>query len=75
MRDLWIFAVAVVVFDADGRSSARSCPSISLSLRLLGAWLLDQEAEEVVMELTAQYWKLVWGALESAVPELCQNPM
>jgi transposase len=33
-------------------------------LRLLAAWLLEQEAEEVVMESTAQYWKPVWGALE-----------
>jgi transposase len=33
-------------------------------LRLLGAWLLEQEAEEVVMESTAQYWKPVWGTLE-----------
>jgi transposase len=33
-------------------------------LRLLGSWLLEQEAEEVVMESTAQYWKPVWGALE-----------
>jgi transposase len=33
-------------------------------LRLLAAWLLEQEVEEVVMESTAQYWKPVWGALE-----------
>ena len=33
-------------------------------LRLLAAWLLEQEAEEVVMESTAQYWKPVWGTLE-----------
>src|ERR1700688_3884263 len=33
-------------------------------LRLLGAWLLEQEVEEVVMESTAQYWKSVWEALE-----------
>jgi transposase len=33
-------------------------------LRLLAAWLLEQEAEEVVMESTAQYWKPIWGALE-----------
>ena len=33
-------------------------------LRLLSAWLFEQEAEEVVMESTAQYWKPVWGALE-----------
>jgi transposase len=33
-------------------------------LRSLAAWLLEQEAEEVVMESTAQYWKPVWAALE-----------
>jgi transposase len=33
-------------------------------LRALAAWLLEQEAEEVVMESTAQYWKPVWEALE-----------
>ena len=33
-------------------------------LRLLAAWLLEQEAEEVVMESTAQYWKPAWAALE-----------
>jgi len=33
-------------------------------LRSLAGWLLEQEAEEVVMESTAQYWKPVWGALE-----------
>ena len=33
-------------------------------LRSLAAWLLGQEAEEVVMESTAQYWKPVWETLE-----------
>ena len=33
-------------------------------LRSLAAWLLEQEAEEVVMESTAQYWQSVWEALE-----------
>jgi transposase len=33
-------------------------------LRLLAAWLVEQEVEEVVMESTAQYWKPVWEALE-----------
>jgi len=33
-------------------------------LRSLAAWLVEQRAEEVVMESTAQYWKPVWGALE-----------
>jgi len=33
-------------------------------LRSLAAWLVEQEAEEVVMESTAQYWKPVWETLE-----------
>jgi len=33
-------------------------------LRLLAAWLVEQEVEEVVMESTAQYWKPVWAILE-----------
>jgi len=33
-------------------------------LRSLAAWLVEQEAEEVVMESTAQYWQPVWATLE-----------
>ena len=33
-------------------------------LRSLAAWLLEQAAEEVVMESTAQYWRPVWETLE-----------
>ena len=33
-------------------------------LNSLAAWLVEQEAEEVVMESTAQYWKPVWAVLE-----------
>ena len=33
-------------------------------LRLLAAWLVEQDVEEVVMESTAQYWRPVWEALE-----------
>jgi transposase len=33
-------------------------------LQALANWLLEQGAQEVVMESTAQYWKPVWGALE-----------
>ena len=33
-------------------------------LRSLLEWLQQQEAEEVVMESTAQYWRPVWEALE-----------
>lgn len=29
-------------------------------LRLLAEWLVEQQAEEAVMESTAQYWKPVW---------------
>ena len=32
-------------------------------LRSLATWLVEQEAEEVVMESTAQYWKPVWETL------------
>jgi transposase len=34
------------------------------TLRSLAKWLFEQEAEEVVMESTAQYWRPVWEALE-----------
>jgi transposase len=33
-------------------------------LRALAAWLVEQRAEEVVMESTAQYWKPVWETME-----------
>jgi transposase len=33
-------------------------------LRVLAAWLSEQQVEEVVMESTAQYWRPVWQALE-----------
>jgi transposase len=42
-------------------------------LRLLSAWLLEQEVEEVVMESTAQYWKPVWEALERYWKPPCQQ--
>jgi transposase len=42
-------------------------------LRLLAAWLLEQEAEEVVMEATAQYWKPVWEALERYWKPICEK--
>src|SRR5881392_3280877 len=42
-------------------------------LRSLAAWLLEQEAEEVVMESTAQYWKPVWGALERYWKPICEK--
>src|SRR6202049_1259773 len=42
-------------------------------LRSLAAWLVEQEAEEVVMESTAQYWKPVWGTLERYWKPMCQK--
>lgn len=42
-------------------------------LRSLAAWLLEQEAEEIVMESTAQYWKPVWETLERYWKPGCEN--
>src|SRR5438309_4914986 len=60
--------LAVVVSDVEIESEyqfeRRMFGSNPEQLRSLAAWLLAQEAEEVVMESTAQYWKPVWEALE-----------
>jgi transposase len=42
-------------------------------LRSLAAWLLEQEAEEIVMESTAQYWKPVWETLERYWKPICER--
>ena len=42
-------------------------------LRLLAEWLIEQQAEEAVMESTAQYWKPVWEALERYWKPACQK--
>src|ERR1700736_636592 len=60
--------LAVVVSDVEIESEyqfeRRVFSSNPEKLRSLAAWLVEQEAEEVVMESTAQYWKPVWEALE-----------
>jgi transposase len=60
--------LAVVVSDVEIESEyqfeRRMLGSSPDQLRSLAAWLLEQEAEEVVMESTAQYWRPVWEALE-----------
>jgi transposase len=60
--------LAVVVSDVEIETEyqfeRRMFGSNPEQLRSLAAWLLEQEAEEVVMESTAQYWKPVWEALE-----------
>jgi len=69
--------LAVVVSDVEvdgeyqfGRIRYASTPE---HLRLLAEWLIAQQVEEVVMESTAQYWKPVWGALESYWEPICQE--
>src|SRR6266478_6262815 len=69
--------LAVVVSDVEIESEylfeRRMFGSTPDQLRSLAAWLLEQEAEEVVMESTAQYWKPVWEALERYLKPLRQN--
>ena len=56
--------VSDVEIDAQYQFERRMFGSNPEQLRSLATWLLEQEAEEVVMESTAQYWKPVWEALE-----------
>jgi len=56
--------VSDVEIDSEYRFERRMFSSSPEQLRSLAAWLVVQEAEEVVMESTAQYWKPVWEALE-----------
>jgi transposase len=60
--------LAVVVSDVEGdgefQFEGRLFGGSPGQLRSLAKWLVEQEAEEVVMESTAQYWKPVWEALE-----------
>ena len=60
--------LAVVVSDVEIESEfqfeRRLFGSNPDQLRSLLEWLQQQEAEEVVMESTAQYWRPVWEALE-----------
>jgi transposase len=69
--------LAVVVSDIDVESEytfeRRKFSSNPEQLRLLAAWLLEQEAEEVVMESTAQYWKPVWESLERYWKPECEK--
>jgi transposase len=61
-----VLAVVVsnVEIESEYQFERRMFGSNPEQLRALAAWLLEQEAEEVVMESTAQYWKPVWEALE-----------
>jgi transposase len=61
-----VLAVVVSNIEIDGEQQfeRRMFGSNPEQLRSLAAWLVEQEAEEVVMESTAQYWKPVREALE-----------
>ena len=61
-----MLAVVVSDVEVDGefQFERRMFGSIPEQLRSLAAWLLQQEAEEAVMESTAQYWRPVWETLE-----------
>jgi transposase len=69
--------LAVVVSDVDVESEytfeRRKFSSNPEQLRLMAVWLLEQEAEEVVMESTAQYWKPVWESLERYWKPECEK--
>jgi transposase len=56
--------VSEVEVDSEYQFERRMFGSSPDQLRLLAAWLIEQEVEEVVMESTAQYWKPVWEGLE-----------
>src|SRR5246500_1426341 len=55
--------VSDVEVDSEYQFERRVFGSTPEQLRMLAAWLLEQEVEEAVME-SAQYWKPVWAALE-----------
>ena len=69
--------LAVVVSDVEIESEyqfeRRMFSSNPEQLRSLAAWLVEQEAEEIVMESTAQYWKPVWGTLERYWKPMCEK--
>ena len=60
--------LAVVVADVEVEGewpfTRRQFGATPSELRLLIAWVVEHEVEEVVMESTAQYWRPVWDALE-----------
>jgi transposase len=70
-----MLAVVVSDVEVDSEYEFKRCQfgSSPVQLRLLAAWLLEQQVEEVVMESTSQYWKPVWGALERYWKPICQK--
>ena len=56
--------VADVEIDGDFHFDREKVGTTPADLRGLADWLVEQDVEEVVMELTAQDWRPVWEALE-----------
>jgi len=65
--------VSDVEIDSEFQFERRMFGSNPEQLRTLAAWLLEQEAEEVVMESTAQYWRPVWESLERYWKPMCEK--
>jgi transposase len=69
--------LAVVVSDVEIESEfefeRRMFGSNPDQLRSLVEWLQQQEAEEVVMESTAQYWRPVWETMERYWKPICKK--
>ncbi|MCL5670224.1 MAG: IS110 family transposase [Acidobacteria bacterium] len=65
--------VSDVEVDGEYEFERREFGSTPTQLRLLAAWLLEQEVEEVVMESTAQYWKPVWGGAGTVLKPICEK--
>src|SRR6202162_6206147 len=65
--------VTDVEIDSEYQFEQRRFSSNPEQLRSLAAWLLEQEAEEVVMVSTAQYWRAVWEALERYWKSNCEK--
>lgn len=65
--------ISDVEIDGEYEFTRRIFGSYPEALRSLAAWLVEQEAEEVVMESTAQYWRPVWEALERNWKQDCQK--
>ena len=70
-----MLAVVVSDVEVDGEYefTRRLFGTYPEALRSLAEWLLEQEAEEVVMESTAQYWRPVWETLERYWKPICQK--
>ena len=70
-----MLAVVVSDVEVDGQFQfeRRRFGSNPEQLRSLAAWLLEQHAEEAVMESTAQYWRPVWETLERYWKPLCEK--